>query len=109
MAGGGRAGGGGLRCLKQDLQDSWGFSGWLATGGGLMERNSLWGRTAEAFCAVWSRRAGEQYDGGGTGFEGGRCGGDSPAQGRAEGPTVQLQWSVISGQRWRGLFTTGRE
>ena len=29
---------------------------------------------------------------------GGRCGGNPPAQGRAEGPTAQLQWSVISGQ-----------
>ena len=28
---------------------------------------------------------------------GGRCGGNPPAQGRAEGPTAQLQWSVISG------------
>ena len=30
---------------------------------------------------------------------GGRCGGAAPAQGRAEGPTAQLQWSVVSGQR----------
>ncbi len=29
----------------------------------------------------------------------GRCGGAAPAQGRAEGPTAQLQWSVVSG-RW---------
>ena len=28
---------------------------------------------------------------------GGRCGGNPPAQGRAEGPTAQLQSSVISG------------
>ena len=30
--------------------------------------------------------------------EGGRCGGNPPAQGRAEGPTAQLQWSEISGE-----------
>ena len=35
---------------------------------------------------------------GGAGWcRGGRCGGISPAQGRAEGPTAQLQWSVVSG------------
>jgi len=28
----------------------------------------------------------------------GRCGGAAPAQGRAEGPTAQLKWSVVSGQ-----------
>ena len=27
----------------------------------------------------------------------GRCGGAAPAQGRAEGPNAQLQWSVVSG------------
>ena len=31
-------------------------------------------------------------------YDGGRCGGNPPAQGRAEGPTAQLQSSVISGE-----------
>ena len=34
----------------------------------------------------------------GRAYDGGRCGGNPPAQGRAEGPTAQLQSSVISGQ-----------
>ena len=38
---------------------------------------------------------------------GGRCGGSPPAQGRAEGPTAQLQWTVISGQRRRHLPCSG--
>ena len=29
---------------------------------------------------------------------GGRCGGNPPAHGRAEGPTAQLQWLVVSDQ-----------
>ena len=38
---------------------------------------------------------------------GGRCGGNPPAQGRAEGPTAELQWSVVSGE---GAFAErGRE
>ena len=40
---------------------------------------------------------------------GGRCGGNPPAQGRAEGPTAQLQWSVISGQFLRQLIGEGCE
>ena len=40
------------------------------------------------------------------GFGGGRCGGNPPAQGRAEGPTAQLQWSVR--RRFSSLvFTRG--
>ncbi len=41
----------------------------------------------------------------GARFSRGRCGGEAPAQGRAEGPTVQncsSQWSVVSCQRLRG-------
>ena len=63
-------------CLKQDLQDFWGFSGWLATGRVLMEGTA--GDRGRENSAAAARR----------GFGGGRCGGCPPAQGRAEGPTA---------------------
>ncbi len=46
-----------------------------------------------------------------SGTRGGRCGGNPPAQGRAEGPTARNcsgQWSVISGQRRLRLPCSGQ-
>ena len=77
--------------------------------------SSGWNRLPSIYWEAWGRHKACPYGGGagvgtpvavstgpivhdGRAYDGGRCGGSPPAQGRAEGPTAQLQWSVIRGQ-----------
>ena len=76
-----------LRCLNQNLQDLGIFriagdrSG--ADGGNC-------GGNCRGNCRGQGIGAGKQCGGGEAGIGGGRCGGCPPAQGRAEGPTAQI-------------------
>ncbi len=68
-------------CLNQDLRDIDGFWGWGAVGSGLMfGTRSAWGKHFGTGTMLERRHL---VDEAGV-KEGGRCGGEAPAQGRAE-------------------------
>ena len=60
----------------------------VVTGDGFAERRGWATGGIDSTPATWRQRGV---------VSGGRCGGNPPAQGRAKGPTAQLQWSVVSG------------